>query len=147
MSWLGQGRNTSGGERLKPGSQGCRGPESLECLVQGAPQKGRERVCTWLFPAPKLDDLLPSPQHARNTSSTLVSCTPGLQTAPASPLLASASLHCRPSSRLPWDSPRPPRRGQPTTLHTTKESSVAVQASTRRDRREEEPVLTSLLTY
>ena len=98
MGWLGQSRNTSGGERLKPGSQGCGGPESLECLVQGAPQSDRERVRTWLFPAPKLDDFPPSPQHAHNIRGTLVSCAPGPRTAPASPLLTSSSLHCRYSS-------------------------------------------------
>lgn len=52
-----------------------------------------------------------------------------------------------PPPASPGTLPDPPRRGQPTALHTTKESSVAVQASTRRDRRGEEPVLTSLLTY
>lgn len=107
MGWLDQGRNTSGGERLKPGSQGCRGPESLECPVQGAPEKGRERVCPWLFLPPKLDGFLSSPQHACNTSGTLVSCAPGPRTAPASPFLASSSLLCRHSSHLSWDSPDP----------------------------------------
>ena len=82
------------------------------------------------------------------TSGALWCPVPRALRLPLPPLssLHPPSIAGTPPTPHPWDSPRPPRRGQPTTLNTTKESRVAVQASTRRDRHREEPVLISLLT-